>query len=97
MRRAAKVDDNQALVVEGLRRAGCFVQSLAAIGKGCPDLLVGQGGFWRVLEVKDGAKVQSARKLTRDEIDWILAVKNRAPVHVVETVEDAIRVARGLP
>lgn len=96
MRRRARVDDNHAEIVSALRQVGCHVQSLAAIGKGCPDLLVGYGGKWRVLEVKDGAKVQSARRLTQDEIDWIIAVKNRAPVHVVETVEDAIRAASGL-
>lgn len=95
MRRAARTDDNHAQIVEGLRRAGCFVQSLAPVGKGCPDLLAAWGGRWCVLEVKDGAKPQSARKLTPAEVEWIVSVKNRAPVHVVESVEQAIRVARG--
>ena len=40
MRRAAKVDSNQADIVKALRDAGCGVLSLAAVGKGCPDLLV---------------------------------------------------------
>ena len=44
--------------MEGLRRVGCFVQSLASIGKGCPDLLVGKAGSWLVLEVKDGGQVR---------------------------------------
>lgn len=40
MRRAAKVDANQAEVVKALRAAGCGVLDLSSVGKGCPDLLV---------------------------------------------------------
>lgn len=40
MRRAAKVDLNHGAVVDALRAKGYLVLSLAAIGKGCPDLLV---------------------------------------------------------
>lgn len=40
MRRAAKVDRNQAEIVAALRKVGCSVLSLSAIGNGCPDLLV---------------------------------------------------------
>lgn len=91
--RKAKVDDNQKIIVQALRRAGHFVQSLATIGAGCPDLLVGtRYGKWLVLEVKDGDKVPSKRTLTTPEIRWILAVENRAPVYVVESVEQALEV-----
>ena len=91
--RRAKVDDNQKIIVEALRRAGHFVQSLATIGSGCPDLLVGtKRGVWLLLEVKDGSKIQSKRTLTTPEIKWILAVENRAPVYVVESVEQALEV-----
>jgi hypothetical protein len=41
MRRAAKVDANQTEIVQALRQIGAVVQSLAAVGNGCPDLLVG--------------------------------------------------------
>lgn len=70
MRRAARVDANQAAIVAALRAAGCSVQSLAAIGKGCPDILVGSRGLNWVLEIKDGAKRPSARRLTADEQEW---------------------------
>ena len=40
MRRAAKVDANHTEIVKALRKVGCSVLSLAAIGNGCPDLLV---------------------------------------------------------
>lgn len=70
MRRAAKVDDNQAQIVDALRMVGATVQLLHAVGKGCPDLLVGYRGNNYTLECKDGAKPPSARKLTADQIEW---------------------------
>jgi hypothetical protein len=44
------------------------------------------------MEVKDGDKAQSKRRLTLDQARWLLEVRNRAPVHVVETVEQALDV-----
>lgn len=89
MRRAAKVDANQEQVVSALRAAGAVVQSLAAIGKGVPDLLVSFRGSLFLLEVKDGSKVPSAQKLTKDQLTWHQAWG--APVEVVKSPEQALR------
>jgi Holliday junction resolvase len=70
MRRAAKIDANQEAVVIALRATGATVQSLAAIGKGVPDLLVGHQGQTFLIEVKDGKKAPSARQLTEDQVKW---------------------------
>ena len=70
MRRAAKIDANQTQVVIALRAAGATVQSLAAVGAGVPDLLVGFRGQTYLMEVKDGQKVPSKRLLTDDQINW---------------------------
>jgi Holliday junction resolvase len=70
MRRAAKVDDNQLEIVKALRDMGCSVESLAAVGKGVPDLLIGYRSSNYLIEVKDGAKVPSKQKLTDDQIEW---------------------------
>ena len=70
MRRAAKIDSNQTAVVSALRAAGATVQSLAAVGFGVPDLLIGFRGQTLLVEVKDGAKAPSARRLTPDQLDW---------------------------
>jgi hypothetical protein len=67
LRRAAKVDANHAVIVGGLRACGALVRSLAAVGKGCPDLLVQHRGRLMLLEVKDGRKSPSQRKLTPDQ------------------------------
>ena len=44
MRRRPRVDANQAEIVAALRAAHCSVQSLASLGDGAPDLLVGHAG-----------------------------------------------------
>ena len=90
MRRAARVDANQTEIVKALRQVGASVQSLAATGKGVPDLLVGFRGKNLLLEVKDGGKVKSARKLTSDQVEWHQGW--RGHVAVVESVEQAIKI-----
>ena len=84
-----RVDANQGEIVKALRKMGCKVQSLAEVGKGCPDLLVGYRGFNILLEVKDGAKVPSAQKLTDDEVKWHAGWRGQA--RVVNSVEAACR------
>jgi Holliday junction resolvase len=70
MRRAAKVDANQPQIVKVLRQVGAFVQSLAAVGDGVPDLLVGFRGQTVLIEVKDGSRPKSERQLTDQQIEW---------------------------
>ena len=88
MRKRGRVDANQKEVVEWLRKAGATVQSLANIGNGCPDLLVGYHGKNYLMEIKDGDKVPSARKLTKDEITW--HKEWQGEVHIVERPEAAL-------
>jgi hypothetical protein len=79
-----KVDANQAAVVKELRDAGgdqITVISLAGVGDGCPDLLIGLAGQTYLAEVKDGDKSPSARKLTPDQVDWVKSW-NGSPVYV---------------
>lgn len=70
MRFAARVDDNQKEIVSALRKVGATVQSLAAVGKGCPDLLVGYNGTTYLMEVKDPSKPKSDIQLTPDQREW---------------------------
>ena len=44
MRRAARTDSNHEEIVKALRAVGATVQSLAGVGHGVPDLLVGYQG-----------------------------------------------------
>lgn len=70
MRRAAKVDANQAAIVRALRGLGASVQPLHAVGGGVPDLLVGFQRRNYLIEVKDGSKPPSARILTPAQREW---------------------------
>ena len=91
MRRAAKVDANQSAIVDALRKAGATVQSMAAIGNGCPDLLCGFAGQTVILECKDGTLPPSARRLTEDQLKWHGQWRG-GPLAVVCDVESALRV-----
>jgi hypothetical protein len=82
---AARVDDNQKELVADLREMGCSVQHLHTVGQGVPDILVGYWGHNFLLEIKDGSKPPSRRKLTDDEREWhqlwrgqVATVKNLA-------------------
>ena len=70
VRRAARVDANHVAVADAFRACDCSVLSLAQIGKGCPDLVVGVAGRNLLIEVKDGAKSPSRRKLTPDQVEF---------------------------
>jgi Holliday junction resolvase len=90
VRLRAKVDRNHSEIVEALRKAGASVQSLAQLGKGVPDLLVGWKGRNFVFEVKDPKRRPSHRRLTEDEIAWHCAWTGQ--VAAVETVEAILEI-----
>jgi hypothetical protein len=92
MRRASKVDANHATIVAAFKALGCTVQSLAAVGKGVPDLLVAFAGLNHLVECKDGSKPKSSRKQTPAQVAW--ASTWRAPRHLVESVEDVQRLVK---
>ena len=94
MRQAAKVDANQPDVVSALRKIGAKVYVASSFGKGFPDLIVGFRGAFYLLEVKDGSKPPSARKLTPEQQEFH-AEWAGYPVHVVESAEQAIAVVTG--
>lgn len=95
MRRAAKVDANHQEIVHTLRSVGASVQSLATVGNGCPDLLVGWNGKTILMEVKDGAKAPSARRLSEEQIKWH-SDWNGGPLLVVHSSESALYVLRAI-
>ncbi len=64
------MDDNQGAIVTALREAGAQVHSLAAVGRGVPDLLVGYRGLNILIEAKIGRQPPSKRRLTPDENNW---------------------------
>lgn len=89
MRTRAKVDTNQTAIVRALRRCGYSVLSLAAIGDGCPDLLVaGSDGWTCLMEVK-----APKGKLTPDQQRFCATWSG--PIFIVKSVDEAVSVAIG--
>jgi hypothetical protein len=90
LRYRPRTDANQALLVALMRERGLTVQSLAMIGSGVPDLLVGWERKNYLFEVKDPEQPPSRRRLTMDEVAfhhlW------RGQVGIVETIDDVLRV-----
>ena len=90
MRRAAKIDANHGEIVEALLSvSGVTVHSLAGVGCGCPDLLVGARELTYLVEVKDGEKRPSHRTLTPDQVKWIREW-NGSPVVLLLDVDKAL-------
>jgi hypothetical protein len=90
MRRAARIDKNHDDIVQALRAVGATVQSLAAVGSGVPDLLVGFRKQTFLVEVKDGQAPPSAKKLNPAQVIWHHNWTG-GPLAVVESVEDALK------
>lgn len=92
MRRAAKVDANQADIVKALRQAGASVLCLHRVGQGCPDLLVGKNEVNLLMECKDGSLPPSWRTLSPDEAEFFETW--RGQVKLVKSVDEALEVLR---
>lgn len=78
-----KCDANHSEIFAALRRAMCSVVDLAAVGGGCPDLLVGRGGVNYLLEIK-----HEKNDLTDSQELWFSRWRGRAIV--VRTVDEAL-------
>jgi len=95
MRRASKVDANHAEIRDTLRKLGATVYDMSGVGRGLPDLLVtvrgkknGRGrDLW--VEVKDGRKPPSGRRLTKAQA-VVHAAWEGAPIVVLTSVEQAV-------
>jgi hypothetical protein len=89
------VDSAQEGIGDALRAVGATVQSLAMVGCGCPDLLVGFRGKTFLLEVKTPEaprkrRAPKKRELRQSQKDW-MATWTGGPVVHVETPEEALR------
>jgi hypothetical protein len=88
VRRAARTDRNQPEIVAALRAAGVTVCVTSHVGGGFPDLAASYRKRLIFLEVKDGSKPPSARKLTPAEAEFHRDWADH--VAVVESVDQAL-------
>lgn len=89
--RAARTDDNHAEIRNGLREIPSMkVADTFSAGNGFPDLVCGYQGRVYLLEVKDGTKPPSKRKLTPEQekfhAEW------SGYVHVVKSLDEALSI-----
>jgi hypothetical protein len=87
--RNARVDDNQPEIVKEFRRLGWYVLIISQL-KNCCDIMVSKGGVTIAIEIKDGSKPPSARKLSKGEQefkdDWL------GRWELVESIDDVINI-----
>ena len=70
MRKAAKIDENQPAIVGFFRSAGMSVAITSNSHDGFPDIVVGYKGVTVLVEIKDGSKAPSKRKLTPKQVEF---------------------------
>ena len=87
---AKKVDDNQKLITQQLRKIGCAVAITSMIGKGFPDLLIGFRNKNFLFELKDGNKTASRKKLTAMEQKFFDTWAGQ--VNVVESFDEILKI-----
>ena len=67
MRQRGRIDSNQNELVECFRKLGASVYVTSSLGNGFVDIVVGAHGKNCLVELKNGSKPPSARKLTKHE------------------------------
>ncbi len=92
--RAGRVDSNQPEIVQAFRDLGCSVAITSNVRDGFPDIVVGICGLNLLIEIKDGNKIPSKRKLTPDEQEWHDNWRGRAVI--VESLEDVVALVNSI-
>lgn len=83
----SRADLNQSDIVKALRSVGASVEITSQQGNGFPDLVCGIFGKNYLIEVKNpetNGKLRATQEIFRDK--W------KGNVHVVKSVDDALRV-----
>lgn len=86
--RKCKVDSNQRDIVDSFRNMGYTVAHTHTLGRGFPDIVVGKQGINFLIEIKDGAKPESKRKLTEPEQKFKDGWKGQ--YDIVESLDDVV-------
>lgn len=91
-RHARRTDTNHQAIVRALRNVGWHVTDASHVGGGFPDLVVAKSGRLMLVEVKDGTRPPSERKLTPLERMVHLAFAEQGvTVAIVASEDEAVR------
>ena len=85
-----RVDTNHGEIVAALRQGGATVVSLAAIGRGVPDICIGYRDTNVLAEIK-----RPTGRLNPMQVTWHEAWKGRPPV-ILRTVDEALDLLRAI-
>ena len=89
--RIARVDSNQKEIVAALRNSGAVVFHVHTI-KNLFDILVAYNGQLIAVEIKDGSKPESARKLTPGELECKTSLESVGVTYnVVNSIDEALK------
>lgn len=88
MRVHGRIDANQPMIVDALRQAGCSVTSLADVGDGCPDLLIGCDGETFLAEIKTGKAAY-----TPLQEEWLARWRGAYPMRL-SSIKEVLRFVR---
>lgn len=85
-----RTDANHKDIIDAVRKIpSVSVFSTHMVGKGFPDIVIGYKGINYLVEIKDGAKTKSQKKLTEDEMrfhqSWF------GQIIVCECVKDVLK------
>jgi len=83
-----RVDANQKEITQFFRGRGFAVAITSDLGNGFPDLVVSKEGYTILIEVKDGTKPPSQRRLTDDEEAFHAGWKGH--IAIVKNEQDVI-------
>lgn len=90
-----RTDANQKQIVEMVRKLpGASITSTHIIGKGFPDLVIGYKGINYLIELKDGSKPKSQKKLTPDEVEFHM--KWNGQIAICENFEDILKILKNI-
>ena len=92
-----RTDDNQTQIVTDLTDYGYTVLSIASVGNGAPDIVVGCRLTRRnwLFEIKDPEKPPSKRKLTPHEEKFHAEWKGQ--VDIIHSTKEALDIMRAKP
>lgn len=88
-RLAARVDENHSEIVAAFEKLGCSVLDIHQL-KRCADILVSKNKRTVIVEIKDGKKSKSRRKLTKGEMEFFASWQGESAI--VESIDDVLRV-----
>ena len=91
--RACKIDVNQPELVKYFREWGCTVLIVSNL-KNCCDIFISLHGRTIAIEIKDGKKPKSARKLTDGEL--IFKKEWKGAWRLCESIKDADKIINEL-